>query len=93
MSIGAPSWQGGEVPTRARDGSEVTRFIAPPISADAPPARGLALRHRDPYAALVGHLDRAVVARVDVADHAHAGVVGEHPLDLLRGQVGAVGDA
>jgi hypothetical protein len=28
-----------------------------------------------------------------VPDHAHARVVGEHPLDLLRGQVGAVGDA
>jgi hypothetical protein len=27
-----------------------------------------------------------------VADHAHAGVVGEHPLELLRGELGAVGD-
>ena len=36
---------------------------------------------------------RALVAGVGVADHAHARVVGEHPLQLLGGEVGAVGDA
>ena len=51
------------------------------------------LAHRDPHAALRGDLDRPVVARVDVADHAHAGVVGQHALELLRREVGAVGDA
>src|SRR3712207_7028027 len=43
-------------------------------------------------AALLGHLDRPVVAGVDVADHAHARVVRQHPGDLLGGEVGAVGD-
>ena len=52
-----------------------------------------ALEHGDAYAALGGDLGGAVVAGVDVADDAHAGVVGEDPLDLLRGEVGAVGDA
>ncbi len=33
-----------------------------------------------------------LVAGVDVADHAHARVVGQHPRELLRGQFGAVGD-
>ena len=54
---------------------------------------GSALLHRDPHAALGGDLGGPVVAGVDVPDHAHARVVGQHPLDLLRGQVGAVGDA
>ena len=52
----------------------------------------VALPHRNAHAALLGDLDRAVVAGVDVADDAHAGVVGEHALDLLGGQRGAVGD-
>ena len=42
------------------------------------------LPHRDPHAPLVGHLDRPVVAGVGVADHARAGVGGEHPFELLR---------
>ena len=53
----------------------------------APPVIGM----RTPRS--VGHLDRPVVAGVDVTDHAHAGVGWQHPLELLGGQVGAVGDA
>ena len=55
------------------------------------PATGRPIPHRDADAAVGGHLDGAVVAGVGVADHARAGVVGEHPLQLLGGQVGAVG--
>ena len=40
----------------------------------------------------VGDLDRPVVARIDVADDAHAGVVREHALHLLAGERRAVGD-
>ena len=40
-----------------------------------------------------GHLHRALVARVGVAHHAHARVGRQHALELLRRQVGAVGDA
>ena len=58
-----------------------------------PRVDGRAGAHRDRDAALVGHFDRPVVAGVDVADHAHARIVGEHPLELLGGEVGAVGDA
>ena len=44
------------------------------------------------HAALGGDLGGVFVAGVDVADHAHAGVVGQHPREFLRGQFGAVGD-
>src|SRR6187399_161873 len=54
---------------------------------------GRAGAHRDRDPALVGHFDGALVAGVDVADHAHAGIVGEYPFELLGGEVGAVGDA
>ena len=47
----------------------------------------------DAHAPLVGHLERALVAGVGVADHARAGVAGEHPVELLGGELGAVGDA
>ena len=72
----------------------VSRAHAAADSSD-PRRRGVcsALPHRDADTALLGDLDRPVVARVDVPDDAHPGVVGEHPLDLLRRQVGAVGDA
>ena len=40
--------------------------------------------HRDLHAALGGHLGGPVVAGVGVPDHAHPGVVGQHPLELLR---------
>src|SRR6478736_6350858 len=49
-------------------------------------------QHGDAVAAFVGDLDGAVVAGVGVADNAHAGVVGEEAFELLRGEVGAVGD-
>ena len=35
---------------------------------------------------------RVFVAGVDVADHTHAGVVGQYPREFLRGEFGAVGD-
>ena len=50
-------------------------------------------RHRHADAALRRDLLGEVVAGVDVADDAHAGVVGQHPRELLRGERGAVGDA
>ena len=50
------------------------------------------LAHREADAALGGDLDGAVVAGVGVADDAGAGVGGQHPLELLGGEVGAVGD-
>src|SRR6185437_6014625 len=43
--------------------------------------------------AVRGDLGRAIVAGVDVADHPHGRVVGEHPLELLGGERGAVGDS
>src|SRR5260370_17020037 len=51
----------------------------------------LSVGHRDPDAALGGDLGRPVVARVGMPDHARARVVGQHPLQLLRGQLAAVG--
>ena len=62
---------------------------APPLVAPPHAVSRLAaqvLLHRDPDAALGGRPRRASVAGVDVPDHAHARVVGQHPLDLLRGQ-------
>src|SRR5690606_15203641 len=50
------------------------------------------LTHGDAHAAAVGHRLRDVVPGVDVPDHAHAGVVGQHAPDLLARQRGAVGD-
>src|SRR5690349_17407971 len=52
----------------------------------------LLLIHGDTDAAFVGDLDGAVVAGVDVADDAHAGVVGQESFELLRGEVRAVRD-
>src|SRR3954454_20926163 len=74
VSVMGASWSGGAPPVPRTAGPE-------------PPCCASDLRHRHPDAALGGDLDRAVVPRVDVPDHAHAGVVGEHPLDLLGGQV------
>jgi hypothetical protein len=48
--------------------------------------------HRHHDAALGGHLGSPVVAGVDVPDHTHCRVVGEHPLDLPGGEPGAVAD-
>ena len=61
--------------------------------AGAPRPSAVSPLHGNPYAALGGHLAGAVVARVDVPDDAHAGVVGEHPLDLLGRERRAVRDA
>src|SRR4029453_10315301 len=52
----------------------------------------LLLVHGDADAAFVGDFDGAVVAGVDVADDAHAGVVGQEPFELFRGQVRSVSD-
>src|SRR4051794_27634452 len=83
--------------TRERAGrdsrdSGMREVCASPADGAAARSESRSVPHRNAYAALLRHLHRAVVARVDVADDAHAGVVGEHPLDLLRGEVGAVGD-
>src|SRR5215472_16750660 len=51
------------------------------------------LGHGDADPPVAGHLGRLVVARVDVADHAHTRVVGEDALQFGPGQRGAVGDA
>src|SRR5205814_350955 len=44
------------------------------------------LLHRNPHAVGLGDLGGALVARVHVPDHAHAGVVREYPFDLLCGE-------
>src|ERR1019366_2064303 len=49
--------------------------------------------HRDPDAALRSDLGGPLVAGVRVPDHARARVIGEHPLQLLRRERGAVGEA
>src|SRR3954449_1813508 len=51
-----------------------------------------ALLHRDADAALVRDPVGDVVAGVDVADDAHAGVVRQDAGELLRREVGAVGE-
>ena len=73
----------------------VTRSHAAADPADGHPVDpgGSGLTHRDTDTALLGHLDRPVVAGVGVTDDAHPGVVGQHPLDLLRRQLAAVGHA
>ena len=50
------------------------------------------LEHRDLDAALAGDVDRPLVAGVDVAHDAGAGVGGEHALEAGRGLRRAVGD-
>ena len=45
------------------------------------------------HPALGRDLERALVAGVGVADHAHPRVGGQHPVELLGGELGAVGDA
>ena len=50
------------------------------------------LLHRDADAALHGHLLRLLVSGVHMPDHAHAGVVGQHPFQFLPGQWRAVRD-
>src|SRR6202142_650953 len=49
-----------------------------------------AVPHRDPDAALPRHLDGTLVARIDVPDHAHPGVGGQDPFQLLGREVRAV---
>ena len=51
-----------------------------------------AVEHRDPDADLAGGLLGDLVARVGVPQHPRAGVVGEHPGDLVVRRVGALGD-
>src|SRR5260221_2981283 len=51
------------------------------------------LLHWGADAAFPGYLLGAVVAGVDVADHARAVVVGENPFEVLSGQGGAIGHA
>src|SRR4051812_22255127 len=46
------------------------------------PRRGSGFLHGDSDTTFVGGGDRVVVTGVDVPDDTHAGVVGEHPLDL-----------
>src|SRR3954463_7787846 len=46
--------------------------------------------HRYANPSLASHLFGDVVAGVDVPDHAHGRVIGEHALDLAPGQLGAV---
>jgi hypothetical protein len=53
-------------------------------------ARRAPVPHRDPHAALPRDVQGALVARVRVADHAHPRVAGQHALQLLGGEVGAV---
>src|SRR5699024_156784 len=60
----------------------------PPGVSGSVPAYG---RHRDPHAPLGGDVGRSRVAGVDVADHARRRVVGQQPLELAGGQLGAVG--
>src|SRR6266496_2418624 len=49
------------------------------------------VEHRYPDAALSGNLDRPLVARVGVMNHAHARIGGQHALELPGGELGAVG--
>src|SRR5260221_14491453 len=51
------------------------------------------LLHWGADAAFPGYLLGAVVAGVDVADHARAWVVGDNPFEFLYGQGGAIGHA
>src|SRR5215475_12458906 len=51
------------------------------------------LLHGDADVALGGDVAGPLVAGVDMPDHAHARVVGQNPLELLRGQRRAVGHA
>ncbi len=54
--------------------------------------RASGLLHRDADPALLRDLVGAVVARVDVPDDAHARVVRQDARELLRREVGAVGE-
>jgi hypothetical protein len=47
--------------------------------------------HGDPHSTFGGDLLGSLVARVDVPDHSHAGIVGQHAGELLSGQFRAVG--
>src|SRR6478736_6575311 len=81
------NWFSG-LPCRSESGTtSMVRRSSPP---GAPPAIS-ALLHRDADTAVGGHLIGPLVAGVDVPDDAHAGVVGQHPGQLLGGQRGAVG--
>src|SRR6266704_484142 len=83
----------------AREGDSMIakslRQLAPQILRDHETgARSrLVLVHRDADAALRGDLAGAVVASVDVPDHARARVVGQHALEFARCQRRAVGHA
>src|SRR5215468_5752985 len=46
---------------------------------------GTPLAHRYPYRRPVGDRLGDLVPGIDVPDHAHTGIVGEHALDLLAG--------
>src|SRR5207302_4690352 len=52
----------------------------------------LVTQHWDANAALVSHLDRALVAGVGVAHHTAARVIGQHALELFRRLVSTVRD-
>src|SRR6516225_1055628 len=79
-----------EAPSRPTGSSESHR---PEKLTAASCPRGGGLAHRHPHPPFGRHLGRLLVAGVHVPDHAHARVVGEDPLQLLRGQGRAVGDA
>src|SRR3954451_4365976 len=52
----------------------------------------VSLEHGHTHAALARYVDSALVAGVGVTDYAHAGVGRENALELLRGELVAVGD-
>src|SRR6478752_6618574 len=81
------NWFSG-LPCRSESGTtSMVRRSNPPGA----PTDISALLHRDADTAVGGHLIGPLVAGVDVPDDAHAGVVGQHPGQLLGGQRGAVG--
>src|SRR4029077_18635489 len=68
---------------------------SPPSHARSHQSRSVTsgLAHRHSHPALLRDLDGAVVARVDVPDHARPRVAGVAPFELLGRELAAAGDA